>query len=105
MSEFSCDCSCRSQSAAAAHALSVIGQRLIDAANHPISPVSMETRSVADVQEGVGALTPGLAAAAAFFFNFVCAFTPKCAAEQFVHQSVTVKCIKDTFFFFSSSFS
>lgn len=29
--------------------LSVIGQRLIDTANHPISPVSMETRSGADV--------------------------------------------------------
>lgn len=47
-------------------ALSVIGQRLIDAANHSISPVSMETRTGAHVHEGVGAFTPGLAAAAAF---------------------------------------
>lgn len=44
----------RSAAAAAAPTLSVIGQRLIDAANHLIRPVSMETRSGADVQEEVG---------------------------------------------------
>lgn len=41
------------------HSLSVIGQRLIDVANHPIGPVSMETRSGADVQEGVWATRLG----------------------------------------------
>lgn len=44
----------RRSAAAAAPTLSVIGQRLIDAANHLIRPVSMETRSGADVQEDVG---------------------------------------------------
>lgn len=41
------------QSAAAAQTLSVIGQRLIDAANHSIGPVSMETRSGAEAGECV----------------------------------------------------
>ena len=73
MSEFSCDRICKSQSAAAAQALSVIGQRLIDAANHPISPVSMETRSGADVQEGVRAShQQGCCCCCFYFIFFVC---------------------------------